>query len=114
MRMTTLRIAASAAVLAAVVSPATAKPVCLTCLFGAVSVQFTADEQEATVSLFVPTTGYSNTMRGTFTPDQVVFRDTQLAYKLSRTNLEMTRTIILINSPEHGQCKVQPTPERAF
>lgn len=100
---------------------ANAAPAYLSCTFGSQTgqsarppIKFTADEAEGKVSIFVTSTGHSQTLRGTFTPELVIFEDDLLKYRLSRVDLSIQRTIKLIKSTDQGKCKIESAPKRAF
>ncbi|MFT4095752.1 MAG: hypothetical protein QM651_01425 [Rhodoblastus sp.] len=97
---------------------AVAEPVYLDCTFmidGNPSViKFTLDEQTGMVARYVVASGYSGTLRGTFTPDKVIFGDNDARFEIDRTSLTISRTIVLINSTNKGKCVVQTPPRRVF
>lgn len=108
-----------AAIAVALPVPANAAPAYLNCEFpGGDSTPFvvsvTADEQAGTVALFMPSTGNREQLVGTFTPDRLLFGNRMMSYAINRINLSIVRTVPMIRSTEGGQCKVQPTPKRAF
>lgn len=93
-------------------------PTYLTCAFVTegrrTEIQVTADEAAGTVSVFVPVTGNTQRMQGTFTPDRVLFQNNQLSYSLSRVDLRLERTIRMISSTDVGQCTITQPPRRQF
>ncbi|QCI93257.1 hypothetical protein [Novosphingobium sp. EMRT-2] len=98
--------------------PALAASTYLSCEFqsngGVWPVNITADEQSGKVTLFMPSSGHTETVPAAFGADKVVFRTGMMAYELSRTDLSITRVVSVINSTEQGRCKVQQPPKRAF
>ncbi|MDZ7896396.1 MAG: hypothetical protein U5M50_16470 [Sphingobium sp.] len=99
--------------------PATAHatPIYLTCDFAekpGYGIKLTADEGAGTVAVIVPSTGYSETMRAAFSTDRVVFEGRLLSYSLSRVSLKLERTIKSINAIDHGICRIEAAPKRAF
>jgi hypothetical protein len=90
-------------------------PVYLKCDFGSQAlVNLSADEGASSVSISVPSTGYTARFRAIFSATEVAFEDSQLAYRLSRTDLSITREIKLINDVETGKCAIEAPPKRAF
>lgn len=98
--------------------PAVAEPVYLSCTFlidgNPNTLDFTADESAAQVSIFVPNSGRSRTVNATFTPDKVVINEEQVIWTISRTDLSITRYIKLVDSANSGKCDVQQVPTRVF
>ncbi|KRA84182.1 hypothetical protein [Altererythrobacter sp. Root672] len=100
---------------ALVSSPAFAAPTYLDCRFpGAVPIKITADEATGKATVFVPSTGFTETLTAAFTPDEVIFANNMLDYKISRTDLSIDRTVRLLKKTDRGQCKVVEAPPRAF
>lgn len=102
-----------------VATPALAAPTYMTCVFtnseGTKSeVKITADEANASVSIYVPSSGHSQRAPATFTPDRLIFKTDMLDYVISRTDLAASRTIRMISSTDKGVCSVDPAPKRAF
>lgn len=97
---------------------ALAKPVYLSCEIPVddkiAAFEVTADEEAGTVSYLVVSSGFTKTMPGAFQADKVVFGDKGGSFTIDRTNLAFTRTITMINSSDHGQCKIIEAPKRAF
>lgn len=107
-----------ACIFAVLSSAASAAPTYLSCTFDGQEsqppIKLTADEAEGKVSIFVVATGHNETLRGTFTPDLVLFEGDLLRYRLSRVDLSIERTIKMIKSTDKGKCKVEAAPKRAF
>lgn len=99
-------------------APAAATPTYLVCTFpgpqGNIDLNVTVDEENSTVTTYLAKTGHTEKMTGVFTPTQVLFHDDMLTYVLSRTDLSISRTIVMIKSTDTGTCKVITPPKRAF
>lgn len=100
----------------AIAQPIMGEPVYLRCHFpqNNTDVMITADEANSAVSVALPSTGYSEKLPAAFTASEVRFKNTRVAYVLSRTDLSVTRTISLINSSDSGKCEIEKAPKRAF
>jgi hypothetical protein len=100
----------------AVMQPVMGEPVYLRCHFpqNNTDVMITADEANSSVTIALPSTGYSGKLAAAFTAGEVRFQDNQLAYVLSRTDLSIERTIKMIRSSDTGKCEIEKAPKRAF
>jgi len=77
-------------------------------------IYITADEPNSSVTVAVPSTGFSEKLQAAFTPTEVRFQNRQLSYVLSRTDLSVARTIKLLSSVDNGKCAIEQAPKRAF
>lgn len=97
---------------------ASAAPVYLKCYFDVdgtiASIDVTADEDDGTVAVHIPTSGFSERLNATFTASQVIFRNNLISYVINRVDLTINRTVRMLNSIDRGQCEVQEAPRRAF
>ncbi|MCC7393814.1 MAG: hypothetical protein IT553_03060 [Sphingomonadaceae bacterium] len=113
-----IRIVALGLTLIATSSTAFAEPVYMQCSFliegRDYPIEVTADEAAGSVSVFVPSTGHTERLPGTFTPDRLVFSNRMLSYVISRVDLSIERTITSISSTQRGQCQLQQPPRRQF
>lgn len=93
-----------------------AEPTYLRCTFPSnnVVVMITADEANSSVTVALPSTGFTRKFGAAFTATEVRFQDSDLSYIVSRTDLSVVRTIKLIKSTDKGQCAVEKAPPRAF
>lgn len=77
--------------------------------------EFTIDEDAREVSMFAPDTGYSETLKAIFTPDQVAFENDIFGWAINRREgLKISRLLKWINITDYGQCTRQPMPKKAF
>lgn len=104
-------------VIALLPTPAIAAPTYLTCTFPrqpTAPVDLTVDEAAGTVTLYMPHSGYTATVRGTFRPDTLQFGIPDIAYSINRVDLSASRLAYFMKSPEAGMCRRLPTPKREF
>lgn len=118
MRLTLLALALMAA-------PVSAAPTYLNCRVvsdegNVTEINIAADEQNQNVTTEIVKTGFSERRPAVFSPVAVSFSSPMsfggLDYKISRTDLTITRTLTAGDKAfvEHGTCKVQEAPKRAF
>lgn len=100
-------------------TPANAAPTYLVCEFKdgrdePFAVNVTVDEANAAVTVHMPRTGFSRRYQAVFSPDEVLFADRDLSYRLSRVDLTMVRTVKILRSDESTVCQLIAPPTRAF
>lgn len=106
---------------AAVSQPANASPVYLTCSFSDDArrdLRVTADETNAVVSIYLPSTGYAQQFRAAFGQSSIAFEDRDFEYVLSRVDMTLARTMKFLkgrpSALETGRCRIEPAVKRAF
>ena len=103
---------------------AAASPTYLKCSFTeegkTVAMLVAADEADGSVTTHSGPTGYSERRSAVFSPTSVRWASPSpsggLRYALSRTNLSITRDLVIGDKTvtDHGTCKLQAPPRRAF
>ena len=90
-------------------------PIYLRCSFSnKTDVMITADEGNSSVTVALPSTGYSEKIPAAFTATEVRFQNRMLSYVINRTDLSAVRTIRSINSTDAGHCQIETAPKRVF
>jgi hypothetical protein len=102
-----------ASLLVAAAPAPTEKITYLTCQFSNSPIEITLDEENGRASVLVVANGNTFTFAAHYSPTEISFGNSLVAYSLDRLTGVATRKSKYL-SPDYANCVVEKVPERAF